>query len=386
MPILSPPQQTHAFRWVVLLLVVGAAATFLPLWPPLVLAAWVAVMARPLLLRIGKATGGRQRAAGGIVVVLVMAIFVPIGGAVASLSRGAVDLARSVMASDSARSALVALSAGDQGGQAAGQAGDVGIGGLIDMVKSPGKIATFVQEHGAAAAQILGGVAGAATQALLGLFIFFYAVYVFLLDGPGYYEWVEKHAPIDAEHTKRLAAAFNETGRGLFIGVGLTGLTQGIVATVTYVALGVPRAFVLGLLTCIASLIPSVGTALVWVPVAAGLALAGKMVPAAIMAGVGVLVIASVDNVMRPVFARFGQLELSTFVLLTSIFGGLAIFGTWGLLLGPLFARLAKEALIIARKDRLHQKRAEIDAAAARQKEKEDAETLGHPNAEAHAD
>ena len=75
--------------------------------------------------------------------------------------------------------------------------------------------------------------------------------------------------------------------------------------------------------------------------------------------------IGTVDNVMRPVFARFGKLHLSTFVLLTSIFGGLAIFGTWGLLLGPLFARLAKEALIMARLDRLHDKRAELDAAAA---------------------
>jgi predicted PurR-regulated permease PerM len=40
-------------------------------------------------------------------------------------------------------------------------------------------------------------------------------------------------------------------------------------------------------------------------------------------------------------------------VLLTSIFGGLAIFGPWGFLLGPLFVRLAKEALVIAREDRL---------------------------------
>ncbi len=112
------------------------------------------------------------------------------------------------------------------------------------------------------------------------------------------------------------------------------------------------RALVLGLLTCVASLIPSFGTALVWVPIAIGLALAGKVPSALIMAGVGVFVIATIDNVMRPIFARFGKLELSTFVLLTSIFGGLAIFGTWGLMLGPLFARLAKEALVLLRHDR----------------------------------
>ena len=341
-----------------LILAIGAAAAFLPLWPPLVLATFVAAMARPLLLRISKATGGRHRAAGAIVVILVMMLLLPLGGAIASLSRGAVELARSVMTSDSAKSALVAVASGGPTGDAAGQ------GGVLDILKSPGKIVGFVQEHGAAAAQILGGVAGAATQAILGFFVFFYAVYVFLVDGPSYYEWFEKHSPIDVEHTRRLAAAFNETGRGLFIGVGLTGLVQGIVATVTYVALGVPRALVLGLLTCIASLIPSVGTGLIWVPVSIGLALAEKPVHAAIMGGVGLLVIGTVDNFMRPVFARFGKLELSTFVLLTSIFGGLAMFGTWGLLLGPLFVRLAKEALIMARTDRLHDLRGEIDAAA----------------------
>ena len=368
MPILPQPLQTRAFRWIVLLLVIGAAVAFLPLWPPLVLAAFVAVMARPLLLRIAKATAGRERAAGALVVLLVMVVFVPIGAAVVSLSRSAVDLARSVMASDSAKSALVAVVSGG---------GDPGQNGasIFDLVQSPGKIVALVQEHGAAAMQILGGVAGAATEAVLGFVLFFYAVYVFLIDGPGYYEWLEKHAPIDVEHTRRLAAAFNETGRGLFIGVGLTGLSQGIVATVTYLALGVPRALVLGLLTCFASLIPSVGTALVWVPVAIGLSLAGKAVQAAIMAGVGLLVISSIDNLMRPVFARFGKLELPSFVLLTSIFGGLAIFGTWGLLLGPLFVRLAKEGLVLARRDRMKDQHRDAEAAA-----------LDGPNADAHAD
>jgi predicted PurR-regulated permease PerM len=357
MTIFAQHQRTQAFRWVVILLAVGAAATFFPFWPSLVLAVWVSVLARPLLKRIAQATGGRHRAAGGLVVLLVVALFVPLGIAIASLSRGAVDLARNVMASDSARNALVAVVSG-------GPAENGGGGGPLDIIRSPDKIIALVQEHGAAAATIVGGVAGAATQALIGLFIFFYAVYVFLLDGHGYYEWLEKHAPLDAKHTRRLAAAFNETGRGLFVGVGLTGATQGIVATITYFALGVPRAFVLGLLTCVSSLIPSVGTGLVWVPVAVGLALAGKTVAAVVMAGVGVGIIATVDNVMRPIFARIGKLELPVFVLLTSIFGGLAIFGVWGLILGPLFARLAKEALIIAREEQNRARRAAIDGSA----------------------
>ena len=356
MTILSPRQQTLAFRVVVFALVAAAAVTFLPLWAPLVLATWVAVMARPLMLKIAKATGGRHRAAGALTVVLVMVIFIPVAGSLVSLTRGAIELGQSLLQSHTAKSALISIVSGGP----SATTDDAG-----SFLQSPAKIIALLQEHGAQAMQIVGGIAGAATEALLGVFVFVYAVYVFMVDGPGMYEWLEKHAPLELEHTRRLVAAFVETGRGLLVGVGLTGLAQGIVATVTYFALGVPRALVLGLLTCLASLIPSVGTALVWVPVAIGLALAGKTVAAIVMAAVGVLVIGTVDNVMRPVFARFGKLELSTFVLLTSIFGGLAIFGGWGFILGPLFARLAKEALIMARVDRLHDKRHEIDDAAA---------------------
>jgi predicted PurR-regulated permease PerM len=362
MTILSPRQQTVAFRFVVFALVAAAAITFLPLWAPLVLAAWVAVMARPLMLRVAKATGGRHRAAGALVVVLVMLIFVPIAASTVSLSRGAIELGQNLLRSHGAKSALISIVSGGGGDAPAGPAA---AGADIGLLQSPAKIFALLQEHGAQAAQIVGGIAGAATEALLALFVFVYSVYVFLVDGPAMYDWLEKHAPLELEHTRRLVAAFVETGRGLFVGVGLTGLAQGVVATITYFALGVPRALVLGLLTCIASLIPSVGTALVWVPVAIGLALAGKTTAAIVMAAVGVLVIGTVDNVMRPVFARFGNLELSTYVLLTSIFGGLAIFGAWGFILGPLFARLAKEALIMARVDRLHDKRHEIDEAAA---------------------
>lgn len=361
MTILDSRKQVTAFRAVVFALVLGAALTFVPLWAPLVLAAWVASMSRPLLARVSKLTHGRHKAAGVLVVLLVVLLFAPVALSIMSLSKGAGELGRNLAKSDGVKSAFVAIVSGNDPGAQAAQGAGGGAGGIL---QSPAKIVELVKEHGTQAASVVGGIAGMATDALLGLFVFIYAVYVFLVDGPAQYEWLEKHSPIALDHTKRLVAAFKETGRGLFVGVGLTGLAQGVVATITYFALGVPRALVLGLLTCFASLLPTIGTALVWVPIAIGLALAGKTVAAIVMTAVGVIVIGSVDNLARPVFARFGELKLSSFVLLTAIFGGLAIFGAWGLLLGPLFVRLAKEALVLLREDRLHDKRAEIDAAA----------------------
>src|SRR6185436_10017871 len=85
----------------------------------------------------------------------------------------------------------------------------------------------------------------------------------------------------------------------------------------------------------------------VWVPVTAGLALTGRTGAAIALGVVGVGLIGTVDNVARPYLARRGQLQLPTWVVLFAMFGGIELIGGWGLLLGPLALRLAKEALLI---------------------------------------
>jgi predicted PurR-regulated permease PerM len=64
---------------------------------------------------------------------------------------------------------------------------------------------------------------------------------------------------------------------------------------------------------------------------------------------VGGLVIGSIDHLARPWLARRGELALPAWVVLVSMFGGIAIIGGWGIVLGPLFVRFAKEALELSR-------------------------------------
>ncbi|CAF1608773.1 unnamed protein product [Adineta ricciae] len=66
---------------------------------------------------------------------------------------------------------------------------------------------------------------------------------------------------------------------------------------------------------------------------------------------VGVLAIGSIDNLLRPVFSKLGSLQMSTLLLLLTIFGGLELLGPWGALLGPLIVRLATEGVILVRED-----------------------------------
>ena len=206
-------------------------------------------------------------------------------------------------------------------------------------------VVALAREHGTQAFDVLATVAGSTMNVLLGFFVFMVAVYEFLAHGPELVTWFRERMPVPHLVTNRLSAAFVETGRGLFVGVGLTSLLQGLIATISYVCLGIPRALVLGAVTTITSLFPGVGTALVWVPVSVGLYLSGRHIAAVIMLIVGAVVIGSVDNFLRPIFARYGNFRLSSFATLVSMFGGLTVFGSWGILLGPLAVRLGVEAM-----------------------------------------
>jgi predicted PurR-regulated permease PerM len=74
----------------------------------------------------------------------------------------------------------------------------------------------------------------------------------------------------------------------------------------------------------------------------------GRPIAALVLLGVGAF-ISLADNLLRPVLARHARLQLPTFVVLVSMLGGIAAFGAWGLMLGPLFVRLAVEGLSILR-------------------------------------
>jgi predicted PurR-regulated permease PerM len=218
------------------------------------------------------------------------------------------------------------------------------VSGRLPSVQELGRLAT---EH----AKELWGFAlhalSASASALLAGVILVLGMYVFLADGRRAYVWLARHSLVGPGAFLRLAAAFRETGRGLLVGTGATILTQGTIAGVTYAALGVTAAFPLAFLTALAGLVPVAGTMLVWGPVAVGLALTGNPGRAVILAIVGLLM-GLVDNVVRPLTARFGTLELPPFVLIVSVLGGVSVFGPSGLLLGPLIVRLTVEAVRLA--------------------------------------
>jgi predicted PurR-regulated permease PerM len=323
----------------VLVICLAALLALVPLWVPLILAAWVAIIAHPLHIRLTRKLGGGRRAAGAMTVSLVLIALGPLVALTVSLTGRAIELAQQIMASADGAAALRAVvSPSDSGPARPTSLEAFDVENLIAMA----------QQHGASAWRALSAIAGAATKLVVGLFIFVLGVYEFLINGTRAYDWLVEHAPIPRANVHRLADAFSETGRGLFVGMGLTALLQGIAATIGYVALGIREAFVLGAMTVVASIIPAGGAALVWVPVSVALAIGGRPVAAVVMVAIGI-VVSTADNFVRPVFSRYGKLSMPSFLLLIALLGGLAIFGPWGVALGPLLVRLAIEGLEILR-------------------------------------
>jgi predicted PurR-regulated permease PerM len=329
------PSAQAGFRFAAIALSIAALAVFVPLWAPLVLAAWSADLMRPCVRRLVHALGGRRAAAGLLSVLVVVAIGAPLVMIALVFAERAYALLITALRAGSARGAMSDL---------------LGSGEPADLsAVDPRAVLQLIREHAGTLGHILGGVASVSTNAALGAVVFIVALYALNVDGRRVYAWLARSVPLDANTRLRLLGAFRETGRGLLVGAGGTALAQGMVATVAYAALGVRNPITLGVLTGVGSFIPAVGTAIVWAPVAAALGLAGHPGRAGILVLVGLSVIATIDNFLRPWLARVGRLHMPVALVFLSMVGGLQLVGGWGLILGPLLVRMAMEVRSIGR-------------------------------------
>jgi predicted PurR-regulated permease PerM len=320
--------------YLVVLVTMAAIAVFVPLLPWIALALWIGIYLKPLHRRLVVRLGGRSGVAATLSVSLLLVIAIPIALLFASIVLDAIALVRQLWAAPESHAVFVQLVQTDPQSK-------LPDGGVVDLLLSQGDRALAIAQQ----------LAGVAADFVIGLLVMVSGTYGVLVNGEAWYAWLERHLPVGNEHLMRFRDAFVETGRGLWFGIVGTGMVQSIVATIAFLALGVPSALALGMMTLLFSLIPAIGTALVWVPVAAGLALSGRTASAIILAAIGVGVISTVDNLARPWLTRRGKLQLPTWVVLISMFGGVELIGGWGLLMGPLVVRLAKEAMMIAQGD-----------------------------------
>src|SRR5690554_266368 len=183
------------------------------------------------------------------------------------------------------------------------------------------------------------GVGQNTFQFFLGLALMVYLAFFLIRDGNKLVELLIQALPLGDERERLLFAKFAEVTRATVKGNLLIAIIQGALGGIIFWILGITGALLWGVVMAIVSLLPAVGAAIVWVPVAVYLAAVGDFVPAIILTAYGVVVIGLADNLLRPVLVG-RDTKMPDYLVLLSTLGGLVLFGINGFVMGPLVAAL----------------------------------------------
>jgi len=183
----------------------------------------------------------------------------------------------------------------------------------------------------ASGGSFLMGALGTLASFALMLFVLFFV----LRDGPALAQKFVRLLPIEERRRSLLLQHLADVTRAVFLGIGLTALVQGLLVGVGFWIAGLPSPLAFGAVAVLASLIPMVGAALVWVPGALYLAAHGEYGHAIFLVAWGSIVVGMADNVLRPMLIS-GRAEVPTLAVFVGVMGGLAAFGFIGLFLGPI--------------------------------------------------
>jgi predicted PurR-regulated permease PerM len=238
-----------------------------------------------------------------------------------------------------------------------------GIGGLIEKLPDPlsswahqiqkilpGQIQKLQSQIGAGGRWALATVSG--TVGVIGHLVFQLAMmliaFFFLLrDGRALVGWLVNTSPLPPDRVRGVLDELRVVARSVLGANFITSAAQAAVATAGFFIARAPSPIFFGLLTLITSMIPSVGSALITLPVAGLLFLTGHRWAALFLMIWALFVVGLIDNLLRPLLIKGGAANLHGALVFFSLIGAIAAFGAVGLFLGPLvltfFLALARQ-------------------------------------------
>jgi predicted PurR-regulated permease PerM len=202
----------------------------------------------------------------------------------------------------------------------------------FDLPSMMASIATWFSNIGAMF------VKGSLLQAVE-VFITFYLLFYFLRDRLAAKTMIKAWLPLTPPETEHLFRRVAETVHATVYGTLAVAAVQGTLGGLMFWVLGLPTPLLWGLVMGLLSIVPVLGSFVVWIPTAILLILDGSWARALILAAGGGIVVGSIDNILRPMFVG-NRLRMHTIPAFISIVGGLVLFGAPGFILGPLAATM----------------------------------------------
>ena len=178
-------------------------------------------------------------------------------------------------------------------------------------------------------------IIGQVSSFIINAIVLLFVLYFMLLSGKYMESYMYDLLPFKDKNKKNVIHEVKMMVRSNAIGIPLLAIIQGAIAGIGYWIFGAPSPVLFAFLTCFATIIPLIGTSLVWFPLAVYLALTGNWIGAIGLAAYALLIISNVDNVIRFML----QKKLADTHPLITVFGviiGLPLFGFWGVIFGPL--------------------------------------------------
>ena len=328
-------------RWSFLVILIAISAAFaLVLWPFLTAILWAviaAILFTPVYRRLlARMPGWRNSAALLTLLLIVGIVILP----AAILSVALVGEATTVYLRI--------------------QAGDIDIARIFTTLFAglPGWATTLLANLGvknlADARDVFGSGAADGVRAVLGQALLFgqsifgllvklsvvlYLAFFLLRDGDALQRRVAAAVPLRADQLGLLVDRFIVVVRATIKGSIVVAIIQGMIGGTVLWMLGVEAPLLWGVLMGAASLIPAVGTGLVWVPMALYLFFSGAIWQGAVLVFCGLFVIGMVDNLLRPILVG-RETRIPDYVVLITTLGGLQLFGFHGIVIGPVIAAM----------------------------------------------
>jgi predicted PurR-regulated permease PerM len=176
-------------------------------------------------------------------------------------------------------------------------------------------------------------------ELIVRLFVMLYLLFFLLRDGDHLFRIIKDAVPLRPEQQRAVFSKFANVIRATVKGTIVVAVLQGALGGLIFWFLGIRAALLWAVVMAFLSLLPAVGAALVWLPVAIYFLATGAVWQGLVLIAYGGLVIGLVDNLLRPILVG-SDTKVPDYVVLISTLGGIEVFGMNGIVLGPLIAAM----------------------------------------------
>ncbi len=181
------------------------------------------------------------------------------------------------------------------------------------------------------------GLLGSVFSAMVAWIMFVIALYYFLADGNSLIDSTQSLIPVHVDYQRKLIDQFQKVVRAVVLATFLAAIAQGMTTAVALYLVGFDHFIIFLILATITSMVPLLGSWLIWGPCAGWLLYQGHWGSALFLTAIGTLVVGTMDNIIRT-YVLQSDAKLHPLLAFVSVLGGLQMMGLWGVFIGPIVA------------------------------------------------